>query len=355
MIAVLFYVPLLSKAQLFLPDSLVQAYQHASNDSARFFLNRQILQYYFNTNLDSALKYAETGLMIAKKNRMQLAEAAFSNTLADQLTNKGKYVAALKYFLVAFAIAEDPASEKENHWRLIKDKPIHYERLGILAGVHHNYKYLMERKKNSDPELFHTKETKRIAEENNGQYRVMTADHELGKIFIKLNKLDSAERLIKNAEKIAQKLNDKIYHCYTLSDVGFINLKKGNKDSALHYYHLGIDMAGSQNFLSGLTYGYLRVCNFYLADKQKDSALHYAKLFQQSYKAQGKVDRQGQDIGVVYDNLYRSYLRRDQVDSALKYSGLAIVAKDSISTDRLKNLAAFQNISLGEQIRLKKN
>ena len=166
-IALLFSVPLLSKAQLIWSDSLVQAYKNAPNDSVCYILNGKILNFYFKTNLDSALKYAETGLMIAKRNRMQLAEVIYYSLLADQLTNKGKYAEALKYFLVAFAIAENPAIENGNNWKLNNDKSIHYQRLSILSGTHQNYRILMERMKNRDQELFHAKESKRIAEEIN--------------------------------------------------------------------------------------------------------------------------------------------------------------------------------------------
>ena len=166
-IALLFSVPLLSKAQLNWSDSLVQAYKNAPNDSVCYILNGKILNFYFKTNLDSALKYAETGLMIAKRNRMQLAEVIYYSLLADQLTNKGKYAEALKYFLVAFAIAENPAIENGNNWKLNNDKSIHYQRLSILSGTHQNYRILMERMKNRDQELFHAKESKRIAEEIN--------------------------------------------------------------------------------------------------------------------------------------------------------------------------------------------
>jgi signal transduction histidine kinase len=43
---------------------------------------------------------------------------------------------------------------------------------------------------------------------------------------------------------------------------------------------------------------------------------------------------------------------RNQVDSAYKYQGLALVAKDSIYNNRIKNLAAFQSLTLKEQLRL---
>jgi signal transduction histidine kinase len=55
---------------------------------------------------------------------------------------------------------------------------------------------------------------------------------------------------------------------------------------------------------------------------------------------------------VVYEKLYQSYQLLGQKDSILKYARLTIEAKDSISNDRLQNMAAFQQVLLDEQIRL---
>ncbi len=350
--AFLFFIPFLSDAQLILSDSVVIAYRNATNDSVRYFLNREIVAYYFNTNQDSTLKYAEEGLQIARRNQMKLAEANISGTLAATLSIKGKYAESFKLFLEAFAIAEDPKIEKRNDWQLIKDKSLHYQRLNYLSALHNLYIGLMERIKNTDEELFHGKEAIRVAEEGDNKYRLMVANNATGNIYTRLGKLDSALLFTSRAEKLGRELDDKIYYCYIPLNLGYIHFKKGNKDIALGYYRAGIALAREQKFMSALSRGYVRLCNYYLDKNEKDSALHYAKLFEQTLKLQGKVDRGDQDIGVVYEKLYQSYLLREQRDSALKYSQLAITAKDSISDSRLENMAAFQKTLMDEQMRL---
>jgi signal transduction histidine kinase len=348
----LLLIPFVADAQLVLSDSVVKAYQNASNDSIRFALNRQLLSYYSNTNLDSALKYAEIGVQLAQKNNMKLAEASASTTLAVQLQNKGRYAESLKYFLSAFAIAGDPKIEKSNEWQVVKDKPLSYQRLHVLANNHNQFSGLMGRIKNYDKQLFHLNESIRIAEESGNKYRLMVATNDLGRLYSKLNKPDSALTLSIRAEKLGAELNDKIYYCYILVDLGYIYKIKGNKELALKYYYSGIERANEQHFLSALARGYLRLCNFYLAESQKDSSLYYAKRFEQTLNLQGKVDREDQDIGVVYEKLYQSYQLLGQKDSILKYAALAIAAKDSISNDRLQNMEAFQQVLLDEQLRL---
>lgn len=348
----LLFIPFFTEAQLILSDSLVNAYKNASTDSMRFELNRQLLSYYTNTNLDSALKYAEIGVQIAQKNKMKLAEASASTTLASQLQIKGRYAESLKYYLTSFAIAENPEIEKGNEWNLIKDKPLSYQRLSTLANTHNQFSWLMSRIKNYEKQLFHLNEAKRIAGSIGNNYRLMVATNDLGALYLKLNKPDSALHFSIRAEKLGEELNDKIYYCYILVDIGYIYMNKGNKELALRYYHLGIERANEQHFLSALARGYLRLCDYYLAESHKDSSLYYAKLFEQTLQSQGRVDREDQDIGEVYEKIYQSYLLHGLQDSIQKYATLTITAKDSISKYRVQNMAAFQQVLLEDQLRL---
>jgi two-component system, NtrC family, sensor kinase len=351
-IAVLVFLPFLCNAQLTLPDSVVIAYRNATNDSVKFFLNRQITGYYFNTNQDSSLVYAEEGLRIARRNNMKMAEGVEAGLVATGMSIKGKYAESLKLYLTAFAIMEDPEIEKRNEWPLLKDKSPHYQRLNFLSSLHNAYSGLMERIKNTDKQFFHAKEAIRIAEEGDIKYRLMVAYMTMSKIYSGIDNLDSALWFTSSAEKLGRELNEKVYYCYIPSELGYIHFKKANKEIALGYYHSAIALAREQKFMSALSRGYLRLCNYYLAESEKDSSLYYAKLFEQTFTSQGRVDRLDQDLGVVYEKLYQSYQLLGQKDSTLKYARLTIAAKDSISNDRLQNMAAFQKTLMDEQIRL---
>ena len=58
------------------------------------------------------------------------------------------------------------------------------------------------------------------------------------------------------------------------------------------------------------------------------------------------------NIGTAYQNLADGYNRQANVDSANKYMQLALIASDSLADIKFKNLAAFQQLTLNEQIRL---
>jgi len=71
-----------------------------------------------------------------------------------------------------------------------------------------------------------------------------------------------------------------------------------------------------------------------------------------TFNTLGQATNSTMNIGVAYENLYRSYKLSGQLDSAFKYVSLAVVAKDSIYNNRIASLAQFQSLSLREQLRL---
>ncbi len=97
--------------------------------------------------------------------------------------------------------------------------------------------------------------------------------------------------------------------------------------------------------MSSLSKNYLRLIKYYLAEGQKDSSLNYSLKHLRTIESMGSILGLESNIGTGYENVYLSYKLRNQFDSAYKYQGLALIAKDSISKIRIKNLAAFQNLS----------
>ena len=64
-----------STAQQRLPDSLLMAFQKATDDSMKFKISRSIYTFYEETNGDSALYYAQLRYAIAKKYNRKIEEA----------------------------------------------------------------------------------------------------------------------------------------------------------------------------------------------------------------------------------------------------------------------------------------
>jgi signal transduction histidine kinase len=350
-ILVLLLIPVLARAQQHLPDSISRALKSASNDSLRYRASIQAYLYFEEINRDSALYYVNQTLLLARKNDKQLLIARALASKGYQLTGSGHYAEALKNLLQAFSIAQNHKNASSS-WLLIPESTPDNSRLFILSLTHHMFGVLMDRTQNTEQELFHFKEAKRIATEIGNQQRIQIADMNIGNTYIDLNKIDSALIFENEAKDIAIKIGQKKYLSYILTCFGDIALKKGNKAKAKQFYYEGIHSAIEQNNIATLVRGYLKLTNFYLAQNEKDSSLYFATKMLENIKILGPTTSQQINIGVAYENLYDSYKLRKQLDSAFKYAGLALIAKDSVFKKRIENLSQFQTLSFREQLRL---
>jgi len=343
-------IPALVHGQQHLPDSIARAYKNAATDSARYVTSVQAYLYFEEINRDSALYYCGKALSLAQKNNKPLSMARVLSMKGYQLTGMGQYAEALQCLLQGFAIAQDPKNAS-NTWFLIRQSTPEKNRLLMLALIHHMFGVLMDRTQNTDQMIFHFKEAKRIGGSINNAGRVMIADMNLGNAYIGLNKIDSASFFEDEALKLTLRSAQKKYIGYILSCLGDIALKKGAKAKAKQFYYDAVRTSVQQSNIANLTRSYLKLTNFYLGERNGDSSLYYAKKMLQTFKTLGPSMSQQLNIGIAYQNLYNSYKLRKQQDSAFKYAGMAIAAKDSIFKIRVASLARFQNESFKEQMR----
>ena len=173
----------------------------------------------------------------------------------------------------------------------------------------------------------------------------------LGSSYTDLNKIDSALIFENEALGLTLKSGQWKYAAYILSCLGDIALKKGDKKQAKQFYHEGIRSATEQKNMSALTRNYLKLTNFYLGQNEGDSSLYFAKKTMETFKTLGPTMSQQLNIGVAYQNIYKSYKLQGQQDSAFRYAALAIAAKDSIFKIRVASLAQFQNAAFKEQLK----
>jgi C4-dicarboxylate-specific signal transduction histidine kinase len=174
----------------------------------------------------------------------------------------------------------------------------------------------------------------------------------LGTAYVKLNKLDSGLTFLTEARKLMIQSGGRKYLGLVLMGLGNIEMKKGDKIQALQFYHMGVSEASAQNNQTTLVNLYLKLTQFYQAKNDRDSSIFYAVTMLKTFNTLGQATNTSMNIGVAYENLYRSYKLSGQLDSGFKYAGLAVVAKDSIYNNRIASLAQFQSLSLREQLRL---
>ena len=344
-------------AQQHLPDSLRHQLATATNDSVGYRANHDAYLYFEEINKDSALYYTEKGLALSKKDNKNLVTARGLASKAYLLTSKGQYAEALKNLLQAFALAEDPKNASsswftDNGWQINQKLSPEQVRIFVLALTHHMYGILMRATQNTQQEIIHFREARRLAGLVDNKQRFMLADMNLGAAYLTGDKLDSAVQFLNEAKEMTLRIGPQRYLSFILMNLGNVALKKGDYITGKRYYYEGISSAIEQKNQTTLTWLYLKLTDVYLAEKQKDSTLYFAKKTFQTYSALGIVSGESINIGIAYQKLYDSYQLRGQADSANKYAGLALAAKDKVSRSQLKNLAQFQSVSLKEQLRL---
>ena len=350
-ILILLLTPVLTHAQLHLPDSTVRALKNAYNDSLRYRANYSAYFYFEETNKDSALFYANRMFLLAAKNNKKLVMADALNCKGYQLSSMGRFAEALQCLLQAFRIGEDAKNDNISWFRNQQNTPEN-SRLMVLSTTHHMFSVLMNRTQNTGQEIFHLKEERKIAIEISNRKRVYLADMNLGTAYVKLNKLDSGLTFLTEARKLMIQSKGRKYLGLVLMGLGNIEMKKGDKSQALQFYYMGVSEASAQNNQTTLVNLYLKLTQFYQAENDKDSSIFYAVTMLRTFNTLGQATNSTMNIGVAYENLYRSYKLSGQLDSAFKYVSLAVVAKDSIYNNRIASLAQFQSLSLREQLRL---
>ena len=137
------------------------------------------------------------------------------------------------------------------------------------------------------------------------------------------------------------------YLGFIYSDIGDINLKKGNEATALQFYHKAISVDIASHVLSEQQVLYGNLADYFTKKQQRDSSLFYAKK-----SLAAAILFKSVTMGDAYECLYKSYRLNGIIDSAYKYQGLALIARDSSNKTDLKNLGDFEKLSMKRQLSL---
>ena len=339
-------------AQKTKPDSLKQALKIATTDSDRNNIYVELLSYYSDVNKDSALFYADKCLALAKQNNDKLAEASYLTKKGRQYAHMGSYAASYQSLLLALRIAEDPNNEEKNGWLMESFSNKEKERLSILANVHSSFNSLMSNTGNQKQQIFHNKEALKIARQINDLDVQMISNNNLAGAYLNMNQLDSAFYFAKEAFLFSKNPTYRgSLRSSNIGNIGDIYLKKGDKQKAKKYYYEGLSLAIKENNQSSIARINHSLIQVFLQENEKDSALVYAVKNLGIVKSVGS-ETEAINTGLAFEDIYLAYQLKNQLDSAYKYQGLALLAKDSFYKTRIKNIADFQNLSLEETKRL---
>ena len=260
----------------------------------------------------------------------------------------GKYAEALGYFEQATEILENARNES-NAWEQDKGETPYQYRISALAGTYMNLGHLLGKTNDVPGQIAEYKKTIKTATDLSDQSTLGLASMNLGYVYVGMNKTDSAMILEKTAESCFKKAKFYTYLGSVYSNMADINLKKGNDATALQLYHKALGADISMHVLSNSQHIYGKLADYFGTKKQKDSSLFYAK----KCLAAAEIFKSS-NIADAYECMDKSYRLNGVIDSAYKYLGLALTAKDSSNKAALKNLADFQKLSMQTQLSLQK-
>jgi two-component system, NtrC family, sensor kinase len=339
-------VSLGARAQSPYADSLLNLLEKSNKDIEKFSILKDLSAYYFNRNRRMSAEYTELALKIAEKNQNTLDVAFLEGRIAYFLNKEERFGEAYKSYMEGLSLANDPKSEKRSWLRPNYADP-HQFRMGILAGLHHDFGLVLRSTGNNTEAIQQFRICleyldKALPTSNNSAFM------NIGAVYLDLNILDSALYY----ERKAIATNHLTYRPTMYKYIGDVYFREGEMDSASYYYHLGLALSKKQNSLSQTITNLIGLAQVHLLLENKDSSLYYAMAFKKGFVELGGNPVKDINISNVYELLYRAYQLSGQQGSMLKYLQLAFHTRDSLSKQRIQNLTKYQNLSFGEQIHL---
>ena len=324
------------------------AFNNEVNDSTRMYLGKRLGLYYFEVNTDSSLYFLENELVLAKKLKLKLWEADALCEIGYVSSLMSNYTKALSSLLAALKIAEEKSSEN-NIWLtdyFTKDNNPQSARLIVLASTMHNLGHLYGWTRNTEKQLDYYLQSLNIALKIKDLALLSLLHMNIGNVYYKLNKLDTALGYEKKALDYSDTSGFKKYRGLILSRIGYIKINQGKYDEAKKYLLIAIKTHEEQFVFSFLSEACISLANLFYKMGNLDSGFYYASKGLEVAKSTGySYDNVG-----AYKLLSSIYESRGKTDSAFKYQKLAFSINDSLFNIEKNN--QFQNINLAEQQRL---
>ncbi len=310
-------------------DSLQVALKKEKTDSNKVTLMWNLAQLYQSSKPDSALIFAEDAHRLSKKIHFVEGESKSLNQIANAFNRVGNYPKALEYYIRMLKI-EERRNNPEN-------LAIAYLNIGSVYLFQEEFRNAIDNTMIADSIIVKNK-VMRLH-----KFSLLN----LGDIFEKYNKLDSAMEFSNKAYLVALQEGDENMTGAALNNLANICLKRGYTDLALGNYRKALPLAiktVDEDLMCETQIGLART---FSKLNQPDSSIYYARQAFQLSQHDGFLR-----TNLVASEFLKNYFEQNQViDSAYKYQGAMMVVKESISSD--ERVKEGQLLLLNEQVRQK--
>lgn len=331
-------------------DSLQKEISSSQNDSIKLVLLNNLSRIYAEINPDSAFYFAEKALSLSRELNLKLEEARALREMAYALLNMGNYPRSLQTLLSAWAILEDPDSEKrvlvgtylgddEITNRNVTPK---IQRLGELGFLHQILGVLYNNANHYEKSLLHHREALAITEPANNIPLRSLVYLSLGRLYLNLKQPDSALSAEEKSYELSVQAGYNKYLGSILLNLGRVYAAKGDKQLASEYYRRSLIASAEHGYFRGVVVSNLLLADFYNQSGKIDSGFRFIKT-----ALSGAQQLDIPDLLLrSYTSLAEYYKTTGNNDSAVKYQGLIIKINDSLFNS--KQARQFQNIDFDE-------
>jgi two-component system NtrC family sensor kinase len=352
----LFLLPLVTAGQQEDPylTGLYGSLSDATSDTARMQTYSNLgTYYYYREYRDSSNIYLEKALSIAVRLNLKFDEATIFDKMGVILMQQEQFSKSLEFYLKALNIAKDPAIEK-TIWDLSPGQTPTNARMLLLASTYDLIgllnAYTGNWVVNTKNQLKNYREAEKYAKAAGHTGQIAYINFHMGIAYMNEGKLDSALLLMNKAKSTFSDLKDHSGLGRAMKYLGDTYEKMGDFDLAANRILQAISLLKETKDHLHLGLAYMSLSRVYMGLEKNDSALYYAKqslkIFEKRNDPAWKRD--------AYNVLTSCFDQLGRSDSAIVYLKLSKALSDSLSLEERKNLLAFQDVVVEEQVKLEK-
>lgn len=282
-------------------DSLKLSVSVSKSDSLKLNTYLQIIDYYSNSNLDSALKYLYTAQEISSRDEKEPMHSKIKFLFGSIFYLKGDYYHSLDFFQQYLHINQNDTSKlsyqgaclsnigniyyltKEYSQALVnykialnlfqKSKDIYFKK--VKAAVINNIANIYDVRGQKDSAIITYRYGYNEALLSNDLENLSRIQNNLGDIFLELNQLDSAFFYLNSSLKIRKEKNDVYGLITSYKNLGLYYQKTKNPDIALDYYLKSNQLSKQLNELFSLNETSGQISELYAAKGDYKNAFRY--------------------------------------------------------------------------------
>jgi len=287
-------------------DSLEKLLASSQPDTNRVMILSELSIRYTRSSHDTALKYAQEGLVLARVLKFRKGEADCLRRSGLILFQEGRYPEALDSYQRALRISEN----------------INYS-FGISAGLGHIGNIYNVQGNYSIARSYYFRQL-RISEAMQNPSEQVTALVSLGRSYLLQGTLDSASVFINRALKVMNN-SESFRLADAWKNMGELHAKMGNEAEAMAFFRKSISNAITANNFITLSEASVGMADLYRKVGQTDSCIFYAR----QALAAGQQNNYAKGIQTASELLSEAYEPIDEHE-AFKYYKMATAVKDSL-------------------------